>query len=187
MSKREIASLVCKVLALWLLVQGVLSMASILLTIMKTIESISMGSDWGYALGGPCAIGFVGAAFLVLGWIVWAKADSLAVRMVGDDETPVTGTNISKEGWITIAVVALGLFLFVSGVCDLVRSVAYGFMRSRAIQGSLYDSLINDIHSIAAVIVQIVLAVWMMVGSKGIIRLICKFRTMGHKEQIEKD
>jgi len=174
MSKRDIASVACKILALWLVVQGVLYIGDIIETIKGIISSIQIGNYSVAVADVMRSNGFIAVLFLVPAWVMWAKSERLAVVMVGDEDKGGSQRKIAKEEWIGIAAAALGIFLFTKGVVNLVYVVVWGYELRRIGEGNVLDA-----DRILAWIVQMAVAVWLMVGLGGIVRLMRKFRTMG--------
>jgi len=174
MSKREIASLACKILALSVVVQGIIRLGSMVTTLVA--RSIRGPGDWSVTVYGVCSSGFMGMLLLLLAWLIWAKSERLAVRMVGAEETPESGRSISQEEWINIAAGAVGILLLAVGVRSLVRSVVW----SCVAVGSGARTTI-DTPGIVAAVVEIALGGWLVVGSKRMVRRIWRLRTMGRK------
>ena len=70
MTKREIASLACKILAIWLFVKSILFVGSILFVVTTLIKEVFEKGTWATGLSLSIGHGFFAVLFLILAWIL---------------------------------------------------------------------------------------------------------------------
>jgi hypothetical protein len=174
MTRQEIASLACKVLAVWVFVHVALTAGKFALLVVDMLMSIADDSVWGYQIRTLCLTSLLLLFYLLLAWMLWRKSDRLAVSMVCSDETPVVGSDITKSEWLSIAFVTLGGFLLVTAMRDLTQLLASLWIVSERVGRLAVDEVIGTG-------VQLALALWLMLGSRGLARSMWRFRTAGLK------
>jgi hypothetical protein len=123
MTRREIATLACKILALWMFAQAAFFVAGVLL--MGIISIAAIFTDRGFRwdeLAGAAVTGVPALGMLFIGLYFWYRASRLAARMVSDDETPVTRPDITQADLMAVAFSTIGVFTLVPVFRDLAGS-----------------------------------------------------------------
>ena len=181
MTRREIAALVCKVLALWMFALGVLHGTSAVVLAIATVGRLFIDeyAQWRwramFAYTGVPAV-----CQLVAGIVLWKMSGQLAGHMVSDDATPVTREDINAESVMSIAFATVGVFLLVPVLGDLARSLV-GLVRG---DYTLSDWASARWHpNLWSSIVVLAFAVWLILGSRGIVKVIHRCRTVGLKNK----
>jgi hypothetical protein len=173
MSRQEIAALICKTLALILFaVAAVLSVtAGFLLAFML------LAAPYGHPPNAQELFVFLVAAVPVLaivgaGAVYWKKSKSIASLMVSADPGPVTLQPFTVQDATIVAFSTAGLFFFLDGVREIAR-VVYIVQRYSGDSDSGYG------FTIWSAIIQLTLASWLILGSRGIVGAIHWCRTAG--------
>ncbi|MHC4563021.1 MAG: hypothetical protein ACYS8X_09645 [Planctomycetota bacterium] len=186
MTKRELAALACKILALWVVYRGILWLSvSVLSVFYWIVEMCSSGfhyvpmSEWSGRYGVFSVLpGIVAIGFALL---LWKKANSLAARMVADESAPPNLASADANSLLTVAIVVLGVVLIVLSLPVIVTTLIWPFfVREVPDAGSRWDSVYWH-QSFWAPIVRITLGLWLVCGTRGIVRILARARTMGHK------
>jgi len=179
MTKRELASLACKVLAIWILAKGVAHLGNIVAILVGMIEGTIGYGAWGsagYIAGFTLTMVTMllpGLVTVVFALIVWKKADSLAGRMVGPDDGQPVSYDVSGEGLLTIAIVAIGVALVVFAIPDIVGAAWAWFAWSDA---SPWPRNPGPLFRASA---KLIMGLWLIVGTRRIVRVLAKVRTIG--------
>lgn len=95
MTKREIAAVACRLLALAMMGFGWVTLAKPLAD--RLLGSNSLALDNAYAL--PVVGGIV---WLIISVVVWTRAEVYAARMMPDDLEPVTSVDLKAEDGFSI-------------------------------------------------------------------------------------
>ncbi|MGA3068214.1 MAG: hypothetical protein ABSF29_15325 [Tepidisphaeraceae bacterium] len=171
MTRLEIATLACKILALWLLAQVVTDLSSIVALTVIIVSRIFGGQlpRW-EDFEGPLIEGIFWLAQAAIGLFFWFKARQIAERMVSDDPSVVTGTNFTQENAMAVAFSAVGMFTLVPALKAVTRyaieifSGAYSFSR-------LWGSANWEADFWSAVL-GLAVSLWLIFGSRGIVRVV---------------
>jgi len=174
MNRREIAALICKTLALLMFAQAAfLSITGVVLVIFMFITAPFRGwLDW-HEFYVSLILSIPMFATLIVGVVYWKKSKSIASWMVSADPAPVTNLSITVEDVMMVAFSTAGLFVLVDGVRDFVAIV---FLAHE------YDFTASEFWYNAqtwTALVQFGLALWLMLGSRGLVRAIHWLRTVG--------
>jgi len=172
MTKRELAALACKVLALWILAKGVQDIVYVLMILRDMVVDVG---DYGIArtLLSIALFSLPGVVPIVFAVIVWKKADSLAGRMVEPDEGQPVSYEISGNGLLAIAIVAIGVALLVFAIPDLVGAAWTWFAWSEA------SPWPRNPAPLLRAIAKMIVGLWLIVGTRRIVRVLAKVRTIG--------
>ncbi|TVS16656.1 MAG: hypothetical protein EA424_13890 [Planctomycetaceae bacterium] len=184
MSRHEIAALICKTLALILFaVAAVLS-----ITAASLLGFVLLASPFSHLPHGQDLIVFLVAAIPVLtmvgvGAIYWLKSKSLASLMVSADPRPVAFQIFTVQDAMTVTFSAVGLVFFLAGVRDVVRAVFILRLYSAGHSDSGYGFLMS------LAVIQLTLAAWLILGSRGIVGAIhwCQTAGVSQPENESKD
>lgn len=169
MTRREIAKLACKVIALWLFAQAA-TMAFYLLgglfgLIMLLFGVYGASQGFVYMMGTLPALGP-----LIVGVILWKRADRIAPHIADDNPSPVTRDDLSYPLILRLAVIVVGLFLLIPGFQGIVRQM--GILLIDPGSAKLFFSDTQWLIETAAVVLGLALACWFILGSRGVLRLI---------------
>src|SRR5438046_1331000 len=112
MTRIEIATLACKILAVWFFAEVAMAGVWTIITAAVAIVSSfsSSGSSLGYDLKEAAVLGLVPLGQLVVGLFLWFRAPRLAARMVSDDPTPVIRPDITAPDVLAIAFMTIGVY-----------------------------------------------------------------------------
>jgi hypothetical protein len=110
-------------------------------------------------------------ASLVVALVYWKKAPAIAARMVQRDPTPVTNLSIDVRDIMMVAFSTAGVFLLVEGVREL-TAIAYV-----AHQSDLRPEEFWNNTAVCSPLIEI--ALWLILGSRGIVNLLHRLRTAG--------
>ena len=179
MTRKEIAALACRILALYLFVRAGLHLVNVVhmpiaVAVGMLDNTFVMANLYSllFAVGGLVV---PAAAYITFGLLYWFKADALAARIVSEDPTPVASPALDRWGAMTIACVTVGLFLLVRSLGDLAAAIV-------AATADVEDVVLwRQRRDLWGSIVKALLSVWLIFGSRGIVRTIRKLRTAGQK------
>jgi hypothetical protein len=177
MNRRDIAALICKSLALLMFAQAAfLSITAILLIIFMFVAApFRRWFDWSqfYAY---LILSVPVFATLIVGLIYWKRSNSIASRMVSADPAPVTKLSITVQDVMIVAFSIAGVFILVDGMRDLVAMVYLAHRYNFTASEFWYDS------QTWTALVQLSLAIWLVLGSRGIVSAIYWLRTAGIRD-----
>ncbi len=173
MTRLEIATLACKIVAVWMFAQTVLMAYMVVNMFVSQLIGV-IGND-------RVATELVDAGFaslhvlvpLLIALVLWFKAGALAARMVSDDPAPVTRPDLTQEAVLAIALTAVGAFALISVLRPMATSIIHMSLveetwASPRWQGVFWSSMIG-----------LALSMWLIFGSRGIARFVLWVRTAG--------
>lgn len=171
MTRREIATVACQILALavagygWVcLIQGLpyaiyarnASFAERLL-----IQAIPAG---------------MGIAFLLVGWVMWRRASVYAERMTEADPTPVTTTGLSSGDVLSLACCVIGIWISAPAVMELLK-IGVKVVLAASNSDDFELSVDNLLWMLAPEVVRFASGLYMILGARGISNAIRKWRS----------
>ena len=173
MTKRDWAVLACKVLALWILFQGIGGVISFVGIIIESFRSA--GGEYPLLWGmGPVVITGFGA-------LLWVSAPWFAEKVFPEDAcgkvTPADG-----EALLSVAVLAIGASIFMSGSVGLINAVITALAARHIDAGDAWPRWYGGIGSS---VVKMVVGVWFIGGNRGVINLLQRCRTLGWRGKAE--
>ena len=127
MSKREIAALACRVLALYLgsnivsLVGALVSSILILFQIRASSTTLPAGSITALILQTVLP----SVLYLVFALFLWFRADHLAARMMPGQESAVPAPAFSEQDLRSLSISIIGLTILIDGIGNLSPIAAY--------------------------------------------------------------
>lgn len=124
MNRREVAALGCKLIALWAFMRAVLTGSGLLAVFIQGLSAVS--DDSFAARSGFYAAVWTAVptlAYVVAGMILWFSDDRIAVRMTSDDPAPVSRTDFTTRGVLSVALVVMGIYIAVGGLRGVFSSV----------------------------------------------------------------
>jgi|GEM_PF-6673749 len=174
MTRHEIATLACKILALWILSQAILGTLTLPFAILSMLADVFNHRSFNDALKQLLVMGLVPVAYFLAAWWFWALAPRIASRMVGEDTTPVTQPGFNQESAMIVACTAVGVFLFIPAARDLVNYLLRFFFddnrftnewRNLSWQAGFWSRL-----------TEITLSLWLIFGSRGLVQFFLSMR-----------
>jgi hypothetical protein len=177
LTRLEIAELACKILALWIFAQAALGITPVLLFCFVAFFQHSSGS----VFAAVTVSALMPLGFLFVGVLLWKKAEAIARRMVGSDPTPVVRTELDAKGLMSIAFAAIGLYAVWASSEDLFRKIAQVFLivHEQGIDRANIWGNINWNASLLGTLGSLAFAVWLLLGSRGIVRIVQRIRGNG--------
>lgn len=177
MSRRELATIISKSLALLMFAQAAfLSVSGIILIVFEICTAPFRGlNDW-YVVYTALILSIPTAAILIVGLIYWKNAFAIAGRMVSPDPTPVTSHPISVAEVMMVAFSTAGVFIFVKAVRDVVGMM---YLVHRYDLFELNENGFWADPRTWSALAELALGLWLILGSRGIVRAIRWLRTPG--------
>ena len=165
MTKREIASLVLKLIGVYMVVQFIgyfpAMFGSFGMVILQTKEAASF--QMAFSAGLLILSGLLYLAGCV-SLIVYS--DKIAVKMVSEDKTLESCAAISKSDVLSIAFCCIGLLVLTRCIPQVIHLIIR-YMTIKGINGGAQNYF--NIGSLVSVIVQFIIGLWLFLGSKGIV------------------
>jgi CDP-diglyceride synthetase len=131
---------------------------------------------------GAAVMAIPGIASLIMALVFWRCADYFARRMVSDDPTPATSSAVTLEGVLGVAFAAIGVFVLI-GVLPEIAGVFLRVVRSRYAFSEWWASTEWQAE-FSSLVLKTVLGIWLLLGSKGLVRALKKFRTFGVRDPV---
>lgn len=185
MTKREIASLACKILAVYALLQ----LPQYVQGIYFLLSGIFAGELWGdnihriQSLFWSLSTVFVPMLlYLVVGILLWRRSDALASRMVSDEQTGQDQCRLPGREFMAIAFSIVGLVVLVHAmprIAHLLARLVYRPTLDFPGLGGGREWDVGTIAQLAAMTVQVILGAVLLVGGRALSQLVMKIRTAG--------
>lgn len=177
MTKRDMATLACRAMAVWLFVQAVLAGTSVVATlVMVCFEGLP---NWSVPLLALIPM----AGILGAGALLWVLSPRLGVWIGGEDAENVELVKISSQSAMTIVLAAAGVYVFAVNLHDLVAAL----VRPVASNLPMFQWWNND-HwqaNLWGAVVGEVIGLWLIFGSRGLTRLIQWARQAGMRNGVK--
>jgi len=173
MTRREIAALCCRVVALIVLAWGIMYLVIAIQAIIAALAGTNSGrygSEAGLFSGEVKYYGTFGCALLLYSMALTWKAPLFSAWMASDDSTPVTRPELSAEALMPVACAGVGLYAITRALPTFTRAVVLMLSTDTTLDGILGDddwkvSLLAD-GLLAA------WGLWLMLGNRGLVRLL---------------
>ncbi|MFH1022462.1 MAG: hypothetical protein V1809_03665 [Planctomycetota bacterium] len=182
MSKRDVAILICRCMALYVFFSGITLITSM---VIPLFSGIHMPIEWLWHLFAPAyTFGF--------GYFLWKKADWISNRMIPADPGTTHEINLDKDNTQTIAFSVMGLYILIMGVITsvtiilqivILRTMNLEISNSYAYKSMQREQLIKTCVSSA---VKIGFGLWLFLGAEGIHKLWNKMRSRDNPQSSEK-
>lgn len=170
MSKREIASLACKILGIYLVIQGINVMANVLSVLIATPNQIEPGSS--------INIIFPYIFLIIFGILLWILSDKLSLILVKGETHSGDGSDIKADDIQRIAFSVIGLSFIGNSLPRLVSTLTNMYITRKA-----PNIAINLLPGTASQMTQILLGAWLVLGSQGLVNLLNMLRNAGIKKE----
>jgi hypothetical protein len=172
MTKREIASLVIKLMGVFILIRSLLYMP------MTFGNVFTVGwQDRGEWIGTLFLLGFLSVLPPVFSLAIIILSDKLAEWLIKDDHPIELPGSVRKEDVMLVVFTCVGLYLIVTAIPTLIVYLSNFLMFHRARNGVSYSGGFYNAYRLVAPVVQIALGVWLFVGSSGLVKLWKKIRS----------
>lgn len=176
MTRREIAALACRILALVLIALTVyFGAASIFAGVGGAIQEFTYGGAGWRFLQFAVASFMPAMCLLAFGVFLWRFADGLACRMMPDDPTPVTGDPADATTVMSIACIAVGVFIFSLAMVSLVTRLFEVTMQQYTLTQWWQTGWWRS--RLFAAIAELIWALFLILRPSGVVRLIRRMRT----------
>lgn len=169
MSKREIASLACKILGIYMVVQGINVMANVLSVSIVTPNQIAPGSS--------INIVFPFIFLIIFGVLLLFLSDKLSVSMVKGEIHSNEGLGINASDIQRISFSVLGLFFLGSSLPKLVSTLTSIYSMSEL------NSTTRLLLGAGGAITQFIVGLGIFLGSQGLVNFLNAIRTAGLKKE----
>jgi hypothetical protein len=178
MTQRDIATLACKIMALWFYVQAVINWAGVLIGFFIALTQPSAhGGSTGNFLTQYAVISLtVGGAYLMAGLVLWFGAARLASGMTKDDDA-LALPGITLDSAMTVGFAVVGAWWLVASVRDVTEQVIVA-LHSNPLDAPYWRSP-DWLASIGSALVQLAFSLWLIFGSRGLVRLVMWARAVG--------
>ncbi len=173
---KGLGKLACRVLAIYIIIKMLPQLQTLILIYGSSVNNLSMLTNY-TAIALVLSLAIIGLVVFML----WRYADKIADCMVGDPvveaENPV---NINYDTIQVIAFSVVGLLALVDGIPSLFNSVADIFMfKQFEVPGVITynrNFMLDMLPRLIGNIVKTALGFWLLLGAKGIKRLISMTR-----------
>ncbi|MHB1128021.1 MAG: hypothetical protein ACYC2T_13910 [Bacillota bacterium] len=172
MNKREIASLACKLLGIYMIIQGVNVMLNVFSLLIMSPQQAT------YNIFNTTIFPFL--FLIVFGVILLFQSKKLANIMVREDQAVLEKAELKACDIQRISFSVIGLYFLGVSIPQVVSSLVAGlFMR-----GTPYEVTANlsFFYQSAGVITQFILGLGIFLGSQGLVNLLNAIRNDGPKQ-----
>ncbi|GAB6154423.1 hypothetical protein JCM17380_31730 [Desulfosporosinus burensis] len=175
MSNREVASLGCKILGVYMIIQGI--------NVSTSVLSFSLATSNQMAKENLLNISYP-LMYILFGVLLWLLSNKLSVIIIKGETHFNEGTGISASDIQRVAFSVLGLFFLGNSLPRLVSLVANFYtMRGRGITISGAEILLGA----GGEITQLIVGLWIFLSAKGLVNFLKKIRTAGLEKEEEED
>ncbi|MBI3862023.1 MAG: hypothetical protein HY290_09010 [Planctomycetia bacterium] len=173
MTRREVAALCCRMVALFFLAWGVTQLVLVLPALGSAILGVASGR-YGVVEGiftpKVTMYGTLSCSLLLVAMGISWKAEAISHLMAADDPAPVTGPEFSAAALMPVACAGVGMFAITSAMPNFLRVMTAVVFTDSTLREYWDDddwrtSLISDGLLFAW-------GIWLTFGSRGLIRLI---------------
>ncbi len=171
MTRREFAALICRTLAVILFaLAAAFSVGAVLMLFLVVVIGAFDGSSNSGELMLALFAAVPAMALLVTGTALWKRSDWIAARMVPADPTGIVIPPFTVQDATVVAFSTVGLVFFLGGVRE-----AIGLFFIIGNYSVTAADVLTSSHTWSA-IVQLWLSIWLMLGSRGIVATIHRWR-----------
>lgn len=174
MNRHEIATLVCKTIALLMFALAAFGCinALVLVAVLACTAPIHGRFQW-HEFSVTLVLAVPSIAALLVGFVFWKYSSAMAKGMVAADPTPVTSLSLNIQDAMAVAFSTTGVFMIVNGVREVIQIAAILYQ---------YEVTVADFWLSTdtwTALVQLGVGFWLLVGSRGIANLLYRIRTAG--------
>lgn len=168
------AALFCKVLAIYILV-GCIKYLSVIVAMPVSAMGVEL---WQMIILGLSYL----APFvleLALAWFLWARAGYLSEKMAGSEVGISEENQADMEALQVMVFSAAGVLVLSDALPDLVRQLySLIVMQHIKFSGAGWNH-VSTIANTAGAVVKLAMGLWLLLGSRGIVRLLGYLRKVG--------
>jgi hypothetical protein len=168
MTRHEIATLVCKSIALGLFAYAAYSAIALAGFAILFFYSWLFDQFSSHYLGELLVLSLPTLSMIAVGILYWKKADSIASRMVRKDARPVILEKVTVVDLMMVIFATVGLYTLVQGLHG-VSQILY-LMNMEAFDGDFGNEMVWSTTFKLGV------GVWLMLGSRGVVNAIVRLR-----------
>ncbi|MCK4624646.1 MAG: hypothetical protein KAV00_04990 [Phycisphaerae bacterium] len=177
MTKREIASLACKILAVYALLHIPQYLQGVYFALSSIIQGEPIFGDTSGVLLNFSIFLIPTLLYLAVGILLWRRSDALASRMVSDDQPSEGQSTISGRAVSAIAFSIVGLVVLVDAIPRIARVLSHlAFQPTMEFEGRWTANVIAELIALG---VQVILGAVLLVGGRALSQLVTKIRTAG--------
>ena len=170
MSKREIASLACKILGIYIMIQGINVLSSVVLSIsIATANQMANQSFLNIIFS---------SIYILFGVLLWFLSDKLSVLMVTGENHVNNSSGIEASDIQRISFSVLGLFFLGNALPKLVPALMTIYYMSR-----LPNTTTRLILEAGGTVVQLIVGLGIFLGSQGLVNFLKAIQTAGLKSE----
>ncbi len=181
MTKREIASLACKILAVYTLLkipQYIPGLYFLLFGIFVEELRYESTVPFFWQLSTTLVPTLL---YLVVGILLWCRSNALAGKMVSDEQTEEGQSRISGQAVSAIAFSIVGLVVLVHAIPRITSVLSYlAFQPAAEFEGRWTANVIAELTALG---VQVILGAVLLMGGRTLSRLVMSIRTAGLKNE----
>lgn len=174
MTRQEIAALICRTLAL--IMFAIAARAGLVALLWLTVSLFSapfrQWNDW-QNIYESAVLALPALILAIIGTLYWKLSGTIAAAMVGQDPQPVTSFRITATDLMSVIFSAIGLYVVVSSIREVV-----GFIYLLVQRQMEFADFANS-QSAWELTIQMVLGVWLILGSRGIVQAVLWLRNAG--------
>lgn len=174
MTKREIAALACKILALYAVTLAWGAIGSIIPFLLYRVEPSQGMSLTGITIANISYTVLMGTTAFLL----WFKADRIAISMVRDEGMAIENSKIHSSDIKAIAFSVVGLFILAETIPHAVGVIVERSM-STPMPGMDMGWNAGKKALVARLVVEIAIGFWLLLGSRGLVGLLKLSRESG--------
>ena len=166
MSKREIASLACKILGIFIIIQGFNVLSSVLFVFIAKLNLMADESLVNIIFS---------LVYIFFGVLLWVFSDNLSRIMVAGGNNSKEGVGIEVSDIQRVAFSVLGLYFMGSSLPRLISTLASTMCEPNLITVSLLGSV--------GIITEFIIGIGIFLGSQGLVNILNIIRTAGLKSE----
>lgn len=167
MSGHDMAKLACRVLGVYLIVQGVNMLTSLFYTMVQAPVPTE---------GLPPVVVY-GLLYLLTGAFLWVLAGRLGAAMIGKEKQAEEGERLDTEGVQRIVFSALGLYFMANSLSRIVSAITLDYAQTG------YDSSLGWALHYAGPVSQLLIGLAVFLGSRGLANFLSAMRNAGLKKE----
>ena len=177
MTRREIAALCCRTIALIVLAWALMYLVEVIPALSSALANTDRyGASPNY-FAAVTSYGMLGSMLLLFAMLLWWNAEAISRWMAPEDPAPVTGPELSAEALMPVASVGVGLFAITRALPTFFR-----FLSTIMLTPSTLSEILSDGEwkaSLAADALLMAWGVWLIFGNRGLVRILKWARTAG--------
>ena len=169
MSKREIASLACKILGIYIIIQGINVLSSVVLFVSTTTPDPMAHESFFNSI--------FSLVYILFGVLLWSFSDKLSAVMVAKGNHSKEGAGIQASEIQSVAFSVLGLYFIGSSLPKLVSTL------TSSMRGLPNSSTGFILLGSVGIITEFIIGIGIFLGSQGLVNFLNSMRTAGLKRE----